>query len=227
MKKLTLVLILFVTILLTSCGGNKKVTAVIDKPAEEISTALNLEAVKNGNSVNSAIDKTKDYADVKIANNASTTLFYDVIDLETHINNSFMGVNVNTLVFSSQVVNYVPTFLAELNNAEYGLTAEGIGKTFTVSESGEALFKGLVQQTTAKLPEGYDLEKQNVLVVVYLPVYCIYNAEGQDIIKSFMLVPVYYNYTYVNDGVVEDSNITDINKYVIALNDKGLLPSAE
>ena len=42
-----------------------------------------------------------------------------------------------------------------------------------------------------------------------------------------MLVPVYYNYTYVNDGVVEDSNITDINKYVIALNDKGLLPSAE
>ena len=224
MKKLTLVLMLFVTILLTSCGGNKKVTAVIDKPAEEISIALNLDAVKNGNSVNDSIDKTKDYADVKIANNASTTLFYDVIDLETHINNSFMGVNVNTLVFNLQVVNYIPTFLAELNNSKYGLTGEGIGKTFT---GGEVLFKGLLQQTTAKLPDGYDLEKHNVLVVVYLPVYCVYNADGQDVVKSFMLVPVYYNYTYITDGAVEDSNIVNINKYVVSLNDKGLLPSAE
>ena len=66
-----------------------------------------------------------------------------------------------------------------------------------------------------------------MLVVVYLPVYCVYNAEGQDVVKSFILVPVYYNYTYMTDGKVEDVNIADINNYTVSLNSKGLLPSAE
>lgn len=226
MKKIALVLVLFVTILLTSCGGNGKVTAVIDKPATEINLELNLDAVKNGNSINNTIDKSKDYADVKVAEDAKSTLFYDVINLETHLNNSFMGVSIKVLTFNT-ITNYLPVFLSELNHKDYGITADGLEKTFTVNDGAKSLFKSLAETTTAKLPSEYDLEKENVLVVVYLPVYCVYNAEGQDVVKSFILVPVYYNYTYMTDGKVEDVNIADINNYTVSLNSKGLLPSAE
>ena len=225
MKKFSLVILMLVTLILSSCTGKTEVVAIIDKPADSIYADLKLESVKGGKSINASINTSKDYVDIKIAVETNTTLVYDVIDLDDYLDKSFAGVNVNTLVFSSQTTGYIATFVQELNNKEYGLTAENVGLNLEESNGSKSLFKGLAQTTLARLPQEYDVEKDNVLVVIYLPVYCIYNANGQDVVKSFMLVPVYYNYTYETSGNIEDSNITNLTKFNVTLNENGLLPS--
>ena len=227
MKKLTFIVMLLIAIVLTGCTGGSQVTAVIDKPAPTINETLKLDSVKNGVSINSSIDTTKDYIDVKVGSDVTSTLFYDVINLDSYLDKSFAGVNVKSLVFSTQTSAYVPSVVTELNNKNYGVTADSLGMAFTSSEGSKSLLGKLADSTLAKLPADYDVEKENVLVIIYLPVYCVYNSNGQDIVKSFVLVPVYYNYTYVVDSNVEDTNILGMTNFKISLNENGLLPTTE
>lgn len=227
MKKLALVLMLLITVCLTGCKSDKR-EAIIDLPSTEISTALNLDSVKNGKSINSEIDKSGNFIDVKVAKDTEASLFYDIIELDEYLNKLFKGINLNVLLFNNKVSGDVLGFIAELNNKDYGITAESIGKNFTVDDNSGVLFKNIATTKNVNLPKGYDTsaEKENVLVVVYLPVYCIYNENSTDYTKIFMLVPVYYNFTYVLGNTVEDANVTDMTKYQITLDKNGLLPNA-
>ena len=228
MKKLALVLMLLLTICLTGCTSDKRV-AIIDTPAADINTALNLDLVKSGKSINSEIDKSGNFYDVKVATDAKASLFYDVIDLDDYLNKSFKGINVNVLLFNNKVGNDIINFIAEINNKNYGITEESIGFDFATDNNSGVFFKSVALSNNVKSPEGYDTsaEKENALVVVYLPVYCIYTENNTDYTKIFMLVPVYYSYTYVTDSIVEDVNVKGMTNYKIILDENNLLPNAE
>lgn len=227
MKKLALVLMLLITVCLTGCKSDKR-EAIIDLPSTEISTALNLDSVKNGKSINSEIDKSGNFIDVKVAKDTEASLFYDIIELDEYLNKLFKGINLNVLLFNNKVSGDVLRFVAELNNKDYGITAESIGKNFTVDDNSGVFFKNIATTKNVSLPKGYDTseEKENAIVVVYLPVYCIYNENSTDYTKIFMLVPVYYNFTYVSGNSVEDANVTGMTNYQITLDKNGLLPNA-
>lgn len=228
MKKLTLIVMLFMCIGLVGCGNSEKRVAVSDNPADEIKTTLNLEAVKNGVSLNAKLDTTaKKYYDVKIASDAKSTLFYSIVEIDEYLNQSFKGINLKALSFNNKLISTdIANFFLELNNEDYGLDEEKLGKEFTTTTSSGELFGRLNSTNFIGLPSDYDSssEKTNALVVVYLPVYCIYHEGNQDQIKAFYLVPVYYNFVIV-DGAIEDSNLEGLTKYNVSLDDNGLLPS--
>lgn len=227
MKKLTLVVMLLMTIFLVSCGSSERQAVVdfIETPAYE---ELKLDSVKNGVSINSNLDKSKEsYVDIKIASNAKDTLVYDVIKLDDYLNKDFKGINVKVLFFNDGLYSQdLAKFLLELNNEEYGLSDEKIGVNFTEDACSKKLYGDIDSSISINLPKEYDLEsaKDNVLVVAYLPVYCIYNESNQDYTKIFLLVPVFYSLTY-NDNGIENGNFDNLREYNVVLNDKGLLPS--
>ena len=71
MKKLTLIVVLLMSIVLTGCGNKEKRVAISDMPETNIAADLNLEAVKNGIELNKELDKTsKYYYTIKIAEDA-------------------------------------------------------------------------------------------------------------------------------------------------------------
>lgn len=230
MKKLGLILVLFMCIALTSCGNKETRVAVSDNPEASINAALNLEELKNGVSLNSNLDKTqKSYVDVKVASNIKDSLFYDVIEIEEYLGEDFKGVNLNYLRFSNKIFSTdIVNFFAELNNKDYGITEEKLGIDFTTDSNSGSLLGKLNTTNFASLPSEYDVdsEKVSAVAVVYLPVYCIYHEGSQDYTKAYLLVPVFYSYTFVNNGVVEDANFAGINNYKVTLNENGLLPSA-
>lgn len=232
MKKLTLAIVaLFMCIVLVSCGGNQPRKVIYDTPGEQISSDLKLNTVSSGVSLQAGIDKSKAYSDVKVAAEPSSTLFCNVVEIEDYMNDRLSRFQVNALFFNGSIYSSDATnFMTVMNNAEYGLTAEKVGKTFIIPEEDKtkaSLYGKVSVSTAVGLPSGYEKVegKKACLVVAYLPTYCIYNDGTQDYTKVFMMIPVYYSFTYVVEDQIEDENFFAILKYPVELVN-GLLPSA-
>ncbi|MDE6407895.1 MAG: hypothetical protein K2K48_01940 [Anaeroplasmataceae bacterium] len=226
MKKLAMVLSIFMVIVLCSCGGKAKREIVRDNPAAEIKEALLLDDVANGTSLNKNLDRTKAYSDVKLAADAKASVFYQTIDLDEYMNNRLKQIDVKVLYFNGKAPsNDVTEFLKEMNNKEYGLTEEKIGISFNKTEKmSDTLFGKLSLKHSITIPKDYKLKDNDPskLVVAYLPIYGIYNDGTQDYTRVFILVPIYYAFTY-NSSL--SSYTAGMKNYQITLTEDGLLPS--
>lgn len=229
MKKITLGLMLFMCIGLTSCGGGSPArTAIFDKPSSEIVSQLNLNSVSNGVSLRDNSEITGAYVDVKIAADASSTFFYNTLTIEDYMDEQFKAVSINTLFFNGNILSSdANAFISEMNNVDYGITASRLGHNFEENDNNASLLGNLAVARATTLPAGYEKVEGKIatLAIVYLPTYCVYNDGTQDYTKVYFMVPVYYCFTYAVNGVLEDSNLAGIKNYQVELNEKGLLPS--
>ena len=212
-------------IFLVSCsGGGNSRSIIVDEPATEIYDALNLDSVKNGVVLNGSVDKTTAYSQVNIAENTFESLFYDVIELDDYLNDRFKSLSVKVLFFNGNIPSDdALSFLDVMNSAEYGLSEYCHIEQF--STDGVSLFGKFALSQQANVPENYEVKAGDAtnLVVVYLPTYCIYSDGNQIYTKVFLMVPVYYIFTYAS---LTNNYTSNLKKYKVELVD-GVLPSAE
>ncbi|MDE6661001.1 MAG: hypothetical protein K2J93_04215 [Anaeroplasmataceae bacterium] len=226
MKKLAMVLSIFMVIALCSCSNKAKREIVRDNPAAEIKEALKLDDVSNGVSLNSDLDRTKAFSDVKVASDLKASVFYQVIDLDEHMNSRLKQVDIKVLYFNGKAPsNDVADFLKELNNKDYGLTEEKVGISFNKTEKmSDVLFGKLSLKHSIAIPTDYAFKENDPskLVVAYVPTYGIYNDGSQDYTRVFIFVPIYYAFTYSSSL---SSYTEGMKQYDVTLTEDGVLPS--
>lgn len=245
MKKIGYVFLLLMMICLTSCGskeeGRKK---IIDSPATEISSALGLDNVKSGVSIAGEIDTTQSYWDVKIAQDLEGSLFYQTIDIEDVINDKLKQVIIKPLFFHRSLYSEdLSQFCIILNsaaemakrNVEVSFVENEYSKLLlgTENEQGEAIAGTISPALKINLPENYKKVENDPakLIVVYVPIYGVFNDGVEDYTNVFVMVPVYYAFAYESNIATYTSGIKNyepvFNKY---LDNNGneiyLLPSA-
>lgn len=227
MKKISYIFILLITVLgFTSCfGGQTQRVIVRDNPTAEITELLKLNDVKAGASLNPTVDKTIAYTDVVIANDAKSTLVYDVIDMDEYLSTSLKSVAVNVLYFNGSIPgNDATLFMTVMNDSNNGLTSSRLNYNFNVLENySKTLFGELAISHNVDIPAEYKVKNNDPskLVVAYLPTYCIYNDGTQDYTKVFLLVPVFYALAYESNL---DTFIDGLTYFKVTLDDAGLLP---
>lgn len=226
MKKLAMILSIFMVIVLCSCSNKATREVIRDNPSNEIKTALSLDAVLNGNSLNQNLDTSKAFSDVKIATDAKNTIFYQTIDLDEYMNDRFKQIQLKVLYFNGRIPSDdADAFLKEMNHSEYGLTEDKLGVSFTKTENMSSdLFGKISLKYTLSLPKDFSVKENDAakLVVAYLPTYCVYNDGSQDFTRVFLLVPIYYAFTYASSL---DSYTSGLKNYQLELTEDGLLPS--
>ncbi len=221
MKKIFYLLCFTFVILAAGCSSKQEVQVIVDNPTEEINTALSLNDVKNGKSINTALKTDGAYHDVKVASNISSSLFYQTIALDDYVEERLKNVNLKVLLFNNIDSS---SFISELNNETYGLKEEQLGVSLKKDSYSGSLCGSLSVSKTLDIPNDYQKKDNDPtqLVVMYLPVYCIYNDGSTTYTKSFMFVPVYYAFTYQSQ--VSDYT-SGVKNYKIELNENNLLPS--
>lgn len=228
MKKLLMVLSIFMVIWLCSCSSGEKREIIRDNPENSIKEALNLEAISGGKSLNKDLDKSKAYYDVFVSEDISSSVFYQTIDLDQYLDERFKQININALFFTGKVpTTDVQGFLGELNNKDYGLNETNVGISFKKEDKvSSTLFNNLSLKYSVVLPENYSVKDNDKtkLVVAYVPTYCIYNDGKEDYTKVYMFVPIYYAFTYESEVANYTNNLFN---YQLTLTDSGLLPSQE
>lgn len=226
MKKFAMALSIFMIVVLCSCGGGSKRELVRDNPAQDIKTALNLSEVENGVSLDSDLDRTKAFSDVKVASDLKSSVFYQTIDLDEYLTHRLKQVDIKVLYFNGKIPSVdISNFLKVMNDKEYGLTEEKLGVIFNKTEkTSDSLFGKLSLKYSLSLPKDYVLKENDTtkLVVAYLPTYCVYNDGKEDYTKVFVFVPIYYAFTYSSSV---DSYTQNMKNYQITLTEEGLLPS--
>ncbi|MDE7162104.1 MAG: hypothetical protein K2N65_05025 [Anaeroplasmataceae bacterium] len=201
MKKFGMGLAILMLICLCSCSSGSKRTVIRDNPTDAIMADLNLTAVQNGKSINSSLDRTKEFYDILVADDTKSSLFYQTIQLDEYIESDRLKqMNLKILYFNKNIPsNDVVGFLKEMNSKETGITASSLGIEFKEKENVSAsLCSKLATSYTVTLPKDFTVQANDPiqLVIMYLPVYCIYNDGSQDLTKVFLFVPVYYAFTY-------------------------------
>lgn len=230
MKKLGMGLAIFMLICLCGCAGGTKRQPIGDNPRADIRADLNLDAVQNGVSLNSELDRTMAYYDVLVASDIKSSLFYQKINLDEYIeSNRLKQIDLKVLYFNANIPsNDVVNFLKEMNQEEYGINATKLGVNFKEEENvSSALYKKFSILTSVSLPKDFTLKESDPieLVVAYLPVYCIFNDGTQDYTKVFLFVPVYYAFTYQSSS---SEYTLDLKEYPLELekvDNAYLLPS--
>lgn len=222
MKKIIFTFLVIINLILfTSCGSGKSQRAqIFDEPETTLSQQLKLDSVKNGVSLNSSLDKNKAYYDVKIANDASSTLFYTATNIDSYLNDRLSKITVSMLKFNTSANVEYTGFINEMNNKDYGLSESKIGYDFT--NDNNSFMSRIALSQTLSIPNDYKANENDsaVLVVVYLPVYCVYNDGSQDYNRVFLMVPVYYEFT--NQSKVDAASVAPTT---IDFTENGLLPS--
>lgn len=204
MKKFLCIFAIVGIIALSSCSKKAAREVIIDNPADEIVAALSLNDVKNGKSLNENLDKKGAYADVKISSEPNQSLFYQTVDLDSYLEekNRLKDIYINELAFSNRIpYSDVQEFFKVMNHEEYGLTEEKLGVDFKEEEGiSFSLLKEhkLSHQITTNVPNDYDKKDADAakLVIIYIPVYCVYDDGTQPYTNIFIMVPIYYAFAY-------------------------------
>lgn len=234
MKKFAMGIAIFMLIGLCSCSSGSKRSVIRDNPSDAMIEELRLNDVQNGKSLNTGLDRSKEYYDILVAEDTKSSLFYQTIDLDEYVSNRLKQIDLKVLYFNADIpTNDVVGFLKEMNSAEYGLNSTKLGIQFNEKENvSAALFTKLAITCSVKLPKDFEVKENDSiqLVVAYLPVYCIYNDGTQEYTKVFLVVPVYYAFTYQSTLSDYTSSMKEVQLNLVKPNEKEevyLLPSKE
>lgn len=199
MKKILVsLLLIFVLVGFVSCKSDNE--PIKDTPSDEINAALNLGAVKNGRSLNTDKDTSVAYYDVRVSNDLTNSLFYQVVNVNEYINDS-TTFNIKPLAFNQAFVNPANPTLVELinilNSETEGLTKEDLGVDLPVGENSNYLIGNLTPLNTIAVPSNLETNEEDEvkLVVVYMPIYGVYQNTTKDYQNVYLMIPVYYALT--------------------------------
>ena len=199
MKKiLGSLLLVFLLVSFTSCKNNK--VTIMDNPSEEVATALNLTAVKEGKALNVNRGKAP-YYDVKVSNDVADSLFYQVINVDKNAKN----VNLKPIAFNTSFADSTNATLTEfvkiMNDETNGITKASLGVDLLDDDNSEFLTGKISAVNTVTVPQTLEANSDGKvqLVVVYIPVYGIYYNSDDYHINVFLMVPVYY--AFANESI--------------------------
>ena len=232
MKKILVsLLLIFVLVGFVSCKSDNE--PIKDSPSDGITADLNLGAVKNGKSLNTDKDTSKAYYDVRVSEDLTNSLFYHEVEINQYINSS-STINIKPLAFNQAFANSANTTLVELinilNSETEGLTKEDLGIDLPVGEYSNYLIGNLTPLNTIEVPSDLEADENDEvkLVVVYMPIYGVYQNTTKDYQNVYLMIPVYYAWaktssvsTYV--GTVKNYSLE--SKFVEIAQGVWVLPS--
>lgn len=222
-KKLLLVFSLFLCIFLASCRGNTGPdVTLVDNADQTVAEQLNLSVLESAVSINEKLDKNKKaYIDVKVPQNLNESLVVRHVNIDgVFSENRVKVINAAALTFVTGLsVEYQNAIMAELYNAEYGITKEKLGldveKMLTATSFS-------VKVNSEKALEYYNDSKTNItLSVIYLPVKVVIVNDSKTSADITVLVPVYAEF-----NLGEASEVFSTYKVVsFDLDEDGSLPN--
>lgn len=207
MKKILSIFLIAISVLLASCGKkDTETTTRIDNPSAETVASLKLEDVKNGKAIKEVSD-AEDYYVIKIANDAKASMFAHntALDELIDVNKKLLKtVNVSPLVFTSQIKEEEKTaIMKEVYDSKTGITKASLGVDFELKSAK----KWTVELNCSDVVDAYlnSNQKNNNISKIYLPLYVERYAKNELTLKVYVMLPVYYALTTINDGVNSDS----------------------
>lgn len=204
MKKILALLLMVASLTLASCGGKKDDTKRIDQPNEQIALDLKLEDVKNGNSIVEVDTSKKEYYDIKMAQDANSTLFvYNVmIDDQFESNGSLIrDAQVKPLIFTNKIhEEEAIEICSTVFDPKEGITKEELGVSFDIIARTNWV-------ASISLEDAYNAYinndvRNNCISIVYLPVLVEHVENSKSVLEIFVMMPVYYEVTTITDGVI-------------------------
>lgn len=222
MKKILSLFLIAISILLVSCGKKDTVVATRkDNPTAESIESFKLESVKNGKTIKT-VEEDKNYYVIKIAEDAKSTLFahHTAIDnlIEEH-KTLFKTVKISPLSFTNTFNSYeVNEIMAEVFDSKTGITKELLGVDFDL----KANKKWVIEIKCNDVVDAYlnDNQKNNYVSKVYLPMYVEHYENNEPTLKAYVMVPVYYALTTINDDVNSDTVFNSIDSKELVFDEK-------
>ena len=222
-KKLFLVFSLILCVFLASCRGNDPVVKLTDNAATEVAEQLNLEALKNGTSINKNLDRTeKNYIDVILPAEPAKSLVVRNVNMDAAFGeNKVKSVNAVALTFVTGISSeYKTAIISEVYNSDYGITKEKLGLSVDLLKANTFSVKVPSEKGLQYFNEG----KTNItLSVIYLPTRVVVVNEKQTVADITVLVPVYAEF---NLGEVSDV-FKPYKVIEITLDEDGSLPNKQ
>lgn len=212
MKKILGIFLIAISLLLVSCGKkDTETTTRIDSPSAETVSSLKLESVKNGKTIKAAPTDSEDYYIIKIAEDAKGSLFAHNTALDETIdaNKKLMrSINVSPLTFTSSITEEEKAaIMKEVYASETGITKASLGVDFEL----KSVKKWTVELDCEDIVDAYlnSNQKNNNISKIYLPLYVEHYVKNEVTLKAYVMIPVYYAFTTINDGVNSDATFKD------------------
>lgn len=210
MKKILTVFVLMLTLVLASCGTTQDNSLRKDNPSSEMSELLGLDSVKSGSNITEVDVVSKDYYNIKLAEDKKSSLFVyncliDSILEESEERLRFLTVNplIFTADFTVDETTKIAGNLYSVVNKEY----LGVGFDINVSSSwGTTIDAKDVMQAYV------DGQRDNCISIVYLPAYVEHYQNNQMVLSAYVIMPVYYEMTTFKDNKIQSETF---NGYTI------------
>ena len=183
---------------LTSCKKTETIARRVDSPSSETIAKLNLDSVKNGIDAYEFDNTSKNYYDIKIAEDSKSTIvvYNTAIDsfLEQHGDRN-EKVNVAPLVFSGEITATEKTEI--LKNA-YSSTTKLTNDLLNV---GFEIDYGTNWGKSYSLKDVYkaylDGQKNNYVSVAYIPLHVVEISNEVEILNVYVLIPLHVELTTI------------------------------
>ncbi|MBE6137356.1 MAG: hypothetical protein E7176_03065 [Erysipelotrichaceae bacterium] len=207
MKKILALLLILASITLASCGKKKDDTKRIDQPGEAIALDLKLEEAKNGVRIVDVNTSKKEYYDIRMANDAHSTLFvYNVMldeQFETH-GNLIRDAQIKPLIFTANIYEEETVKICStVFDSKEGITKEELGVSFDImARSSWVDSINLEDSYNAYVNDGV---KNNCVSIVYLPLFVEHVEDSKSVLEIYVMMPVYYELTTCADGVISST----------------------
>lgn len=204
MKKILTVFVLMLTLVLASCGTTQDTSIRKDNPSSEMNTLLGLDSVKNGKSINEVDTSSKDYYNIKLAEDKKSSLFVYNCMIDSVLKESeerLRFLTVNPLIFTADfTVDETTKIAGDLYSV---LTKEYLGVGFDINVSSSW---GTTIDAKDVMQAYVDGQRDNSISIVYLPVYVEHYQNSQMVLSAFVIMPVYYEVTtFSNDKIQSEA----------------------
>lgn len=210
---------------LTSCKKTETIARRVDSPSTETADLLKLDSVKNGVDAYEFDNTAKNYYDIKIAEDASSTIvvYNTAIDsfLEQHGDRN-ERVNVYPLAFSGEInVTEKSEIVRNAYSSTTKITKENLNVSFDIDY-------GTSWGSEYSLKDVYkaylDGQRNNYVSVAYLPIHVVEVSNEVEILNVYVLIPLHVELTTIENNTNSYENFKSLKTVELPFNeDKTLL----
>lgn len=209
---------------LTSCKKTETIARRVDSPSSETIAKLNLDSVKNGIDAYEFDNTSKNYYDIKIAEDSKSTIvvYNTAIDsfLEQHGDRN-ERVNVAPLTFSGEITATEKTEI--LKNA-YSSTTK---LTKDLLNVGFEIDYGTNWGKSYSLKDVYksylDGQKNNYVSVAYIPLHVVEISNEVEILNVYVLIPLHVELTTIENNTNSYSEFNSLKTVELTFDESNTL----
>ena len=236
MKKIcTLIFVCSLLFMVSSCSKKQDIVTRKDNPSNEMITTLNLEGVKNGNSLIEVDNTANEYYDIKMAADYNSTFFVHTTNLDNiakEQGDKIHSLSIKPLTFTSDITTTETSNIINKFYGDSGIKAkQDLAVSVNISNDSwdkqtywNYNVKNGVSDAIDKFLNG---EMTNInLSVIYLPTYIEHYQDSKLSLAIYAMLPVYFEITTLKDGKIESEAFNNISTPAISFTDNNLLPSA-